>query len=60
MRPVVDGRLASVDTSGEATRARMYEFLARRGVTVPLPAHRGPFPYLRPNRCDGRRSRRTT
>lgn len=35
LRPVVDRQLASVDTSGEVTRARMYAFLARRGVVVP-------------------------
>ncbi|XXZ52324.1 hypothetical protein AAGT00_32115 [Streptomyces cavourensis] len=31
----MDRQLASVDTSGEVTRARMYAFLARRGVVVP-------------------------
>ncbi|KAB2591185.1 hypothetical protein [Streptomyces arboris] len=35
LRPVVDRQLASVDTSGEVTRARMYAFLAGRGVGVP-------------------------
>lgn len=35
LRPVVDRQLASVDTSGEVTRARMYAFLAERGVEVP-------------------------
>ncbi|MFG3408410.1 hypothetical protein [Streptomyces sp. NPDC048142] len=40
LRPVVDGQLASVDTSGEVTRARMYAFLARRGVRVPREAPR--------------------
>ncbi|ARF65347.1 hypothetical protein B1H20_30995 [Streptomyces violaceoruber] len=35
LRPVVDGQLGSVDTSGEVTRARMYAFLAGRGVRPP-------------------------
>ncbi|WGP13730.1 hypothetical protein [Streptomyces sp. SH5] len=47
LRPVVDGQLASVDTSGEVTRARMYEFLARRGVRVPPGAPR-PLPVPAP------------
>ncbi|WP_282685514.1 MULTISPECIES: hypothetical protein [unclassified Streptomyces] len=47
LRPVVDGQLASVDTSGEVTRARMYEFLARRGVTVP-PGPPRPLPVPAP------------
>ncbi|NUV67739.1 hypothetical protein G6W57_11510 [Streptomyces sp. CAI-121] len=47
LRPVVDGQLASVDTSGEVTRARMYEFLARRGVRVP-PGPPRPLPVPAP------------
>ncbi|UCA51837.1 hypothetical protein LEL86_22255 [Streptomyces sp. WA6-1-16] len=51
MRPVVDGQLASVDTSGEVTRARMYEFLARRGVRVtPGPPRPLPVPAPEPVR----------
>ncbi|WNF30528.1 hypothetical protein RI138_28955 [Streptomyces sp. C11-1] len=38
LRPVVDRQLASIDTSGEVTRARMYGFLAGRGVRVPQEA----------------------
>ncbi|MFE6698424.1 hypothetical protein [Streptomyces sp. NPDC057718] len=47
LRPVVDGQLASVDTSGELTRARMYGFLAGRGVRVPEEAPR-PVPVPAP------------
>ncbi len=47
LRTVVDGQLASVDTSGEVTRARMYEFLAGRGVRVPREAPR-PVPVPAP------------
>ncbi|MFF0506478.1 hypothetical protein ACFYUH_23130 [Streptomyces fimicarius] len=47
LRPVVDGQLASVDTSGEVTRARMYEFLAGRGVRAPREAPR-PVPVPAP------------
>ncbi|MFJ6512701.1 hypothetical protein ACIQMO_25030 [Streptomyces sp. NPDC091406] len=47
LRPVVDGQLASVDTSGELTRARMYGFLAGRGVRVPGEAPR-PVPVPAP------------
>jgi hypothetical protein len=47
LRPVVEGQLASVDTSGEVTRARMYEFLAKRGVRVPREAPR-PVPVPAP------------
>ncbi|MFE9301335.1 hypothetical protein [Streptomyces sp. NPDC006856] len=47
LRPVVDGQLASVDTSGEVTRARMYAFLAERGVRVPEDAPR-PLPVPLP------------
>lgn len=47
LRPVVDRQLASVDTSGEVTRARMYEFLAGRGVRVPREAPR-PVPVPAP------------
>ncbi|NEB37142.1 hypothetical protein [Streptomyces sp. SID14515] len=47
LRPVVDGQLASVDTSGEVTRARMYEFLAERGVRLP-PGSPRPLPVPAP------------
>ncbi|MEI7030273.1 hypothetical protein [Streptomyces pratensis] len=47
LRPVVDGQLGSIDTSGEVTRARMYRFLARRGVRAPEEAPR-PVPVPAP------------
>ncbi|WP_433405806.1 hypothetical protein [Streptomyces sp. CA-146814] len=47
LRPVVDRQLASVDTSGEVTRARMYGFLAGRGVVVPTAAPQ-PLPVPAP------------
>ncbi len=58
LRPVVDGQLASVDTSGEVTRADVRVPRPARSHGAPGPPR--PFPYRRPNRCDGRRSRRTT
>ncbi|WP_435810802.1 hypothetical protein [Streptomyces rubiginosohelvolus] len=47
LRPVVDRQLASVDTSGEVTRARMYKFLAQHGVRVPPDVPR-PLPVPEP------------
>ncbi|WP_030726072.1 MULTISPECIES: hypothetical protein [Streptomyces] len=52
LRPVVDGQLGSVDTSGEVTRARMYAFLAGRGVRPPSEAPR-PLPVPPPEPVRG-------
>ncbi|WP_098010554.1 hypothetical protein [Streptomyces sp. sk226] len=52
LRPVVDGQLGSVDTSGEVTRDRMYAFLAGRGVRPPSEAPR-PLPVPPPEPVRG-------
>ncbi len=52
LRPVVDGQLGSVDTSGEVTRARIYAFLAGRGVRPPSEAPR-PLPVPPPEPVRG-------
>ncbi len=49
---MVDGQLGSVDTSGEVTRARMYAFLAGRGVRPPSEAPR-PLPVPPPEPVRG-------
>ncbi|MBP0459045.1 hypothetical protein [Streptomyces montanisoli] len=49
LRPVVDRQLGAVDSSGEATRRRMYAFLAERGVRPPAaPPRPDPVPPPEP------------